>query len=80
MLAVEGEDFLVGHGDEVVGVRAVGEEDAETGSLEGAGLDDGSGGRQVGVGFTELLEVDDGSWPEAVELMTDLAFQEAEEA
>jgi len=80
VLAIEVEDLLVGHSDEVVGVRAVSEEHADTVALEGAGLDDGSRSGQAGVSLAELLEVDDGVGPEAVELLAELAFQVAEEA
>jgi len=80
MLTVEGEELLIADGLEVVGVGVVDEEDPQAIALERAGLDDGGREWQVGVGFAELFDVDHGAGPEAVELLTELAFEVAEEA
>ena len=78
--AIEVEDPLVRQSDQVVRIGAVGQEDAQAISLERAGLDDGSGLGQAGMGLAELPHVDDGAGPQAVELLAQLAFQVTEEA
>jgi hypothetical protein len=79
LLAIEGQQVLIAHSAEVVGIRAVSEEDAQAIPLEGAGLDDGCREWQAGVGLAELLDVDHSAGPEAVELLTELTFQVTEE-
>jgi hypothetical protein len=69
---------LVGQGDQVIGIGAVSQEDAQAVTLEGAGLDDGSRLGETRMSLGKLANVGDRAGPQAVELLAQLTLQMTE--